>query len=435
MGSETGSVSPVTLKGRRTRLVVAAAGFALCCWASWFAARVALGRVLAETAPGLYRTRYEGEASRVAGRAVALSPADPEAHHARAVAFALSDDEGGAVGELERAAGLRPRHYLVWLRLGRGRERAGDVAGAVEAYGEAARLAPVYAAPRWQLGNTLLRAGRPEEAFAELRAAAESRPTLFPYTVELAWRAYGEDAGATAAALRPETPRERAVLARFLAKRGRAAEAVEQWRAGGAAAGEEERRALVAELIANRQFGGAYEVWSGKTSANGVGVLLDGGFEEKGTGGGVGFGWQFARGLEGFGASLDVSGPREGARSLLLEFKGQPDASARLASQIVLVEPGKRYRLGFAARTEGLVSGGPPAVFVLDAGGPDARVLARAEPPPRDTGGWKGYELEFAAPDDTGAVVVAVRRVPCAAAPCPVFGRVWLDEFSLRQVD
>lgn len=412
---------------------MAAAGFALCCWASWFAARVALGRVLAETAPGLYRTWYEGEAARVAGRAVALSPTDPEAHHARAVASALGDDEGEAVGGLERAASLRPRHYLVWLRLGRGRERAGDVAGAVEAYREAARLAPAYAAPRWQLGNTLLRAGRLEEAFAELRAAAGSRPTLLPYTAELAWRAYGEDAGAMVAALRPETPRERAVLARFLAKRGRAAEAVEQWRAGGGAAGDEERRALVAELIAARQFREAYEVWSGKTPAGGV--LLDGGFEEKGTGGGAGFGWQFARGLEGFGASLDVSGPREGARSLLLEFKGEPDASARLASQIVLVEPGSRYRLGFAARTEGLVSGGPPAVFVLDAGGPDARALARAEPPPRDTGGWKSYELEFAAPDDTGAVVVAVRRVPCAAAPCPIFGRVWLDEFSLRKID
>lgn len=418
------------LPERTTRLIVAAVCFALCCSASWLAARVALGRVLAETAPGLYRTRYEGEATRLAERAVALSASDPEAHHARAVAFALVDDEGNAARELERAASLRPRHYLVWLRLGRGRERAGDGAGAVAAYREAVRLAPAYAAPRWQLGNTLLRAGLTEEAFAELRAAAASRPALFAYTIELAWRAYGEDARAVVEALRPETPRERVALARFFARRGRAAEAVEQFRAGGDAAGDEERRALVAQMIAARQFREAYEVWAGKTG--GVGALLDGGFEEKGAGG-AGFGWQFARGLQGVSASLDVSGPRGGARSLLLEFRGEPDASVRLASQLVLVEPGGRYRLGFAARTEGLVSGGPPAVFVLDAGAGE-RVLAQSEPPPRDTGGWKTYEIEFTATGAAGAVNVVVRRLACAAAPCPVFGRVWLDDFALKKI-
>jgi hypothetical protein len=102
-----------------------------------------------------------------------------------------------------------------------------------------------------------------------------------------------------------------------------------------------------------------------------------------------------------------------------------------------LVEPGGRYRLGYAARTEALVSGGPPAVFVLDAGaaGGDGRVLAQAEPPPRDSGGWKTYGLEFDAPNEAGAVRVVVRRLTCAAAPCPVFGRVWLDDFSLTKTE
>ena len=149
---------------RATRLIVAAVCFALCCCASWLAARAALGRVLAETAPRLYRTEYEGETKRVAERAVSLSPSDAEAHHALAVALALGGDEGGAVTELERAAALRPRHYLVWLRLGRGRERAGDAEGALAAYREAVRLAPAYAASRWQLVNTLLRAGRPRRS-------------------------------------------------------------------------------------------------------------------------------------------------------------------------------------------------------------------------------------------------------------------------------
>lgn len=408
--------------------MVAAVAFVVCCAAAWTAGRAALGRVLAETAPGLRRTEFGGETLRLAERAVAFSSSDPETHHALAVALAIEGDEGGAVKELERAAGLRPSHYLVWLRLGRGRERAGDVEGAVAAYREAVRLAPAYAAPRWQLGNTLLRAGRLDEAFAELRTAAASRPSLFGYTIELAWRAYDEDARAVVAALRPETPRERVMLARFFSKRGRAREAVEQVRAGVGEVSEEERGALVAEMIAARQFREAYEVWSGKSDV--TGVLIDGGFEER-SASGAGFGWEFERRAEVFAASLDVTGPRDGARSLLLEFKGDPRRELRLASQVVLVEPGRRYRLAFAARTSGLVSGGPPAVFVLDAGEGE-RVLAQSESLTRDGEGWKSYEVEFTAPEGATAVRVVVRRVPCAAVPCPIFGRLWLDDFKME---
>jgi hypothetical protein len=130
-------------------------------------------------------------------------------------------------------------------------------------------------------------------------------------------------------------------------------------------------------------------------------------------------------------ASLDVTEPRAGARSLLLEFGGASDALARLAAQLVVVEPGARYRLTFAARAESLVSGGPPAVLVLDAGAA-GRGLAASKPLPRD-GGWEEYELEFDAPEE-GAVHLIIRRQPCAPGPCPAFGRAWFDEFSIRKL-
>lgn len=416
------------------RLAAAAACFVACCWAAWFSVRAGLSRLFSESAPGLLRAGRGDEAARLADAALRLNASDPEARGARACVLAERGDAAGAVDESARAAGLRPRYYLSWLRLGRARAQAGDAEGAAAAYRESVRLAPFYAEPRWQLGNLLLRAGRADEAFGELRQAAASRPALFGYTAELAWSVYGGDVRAVSAAVAPQTPGARTTLALFYAKRGRGVEAVELFRAGGREVSEESRRALVAGLLAAREFHAAREVWAdgvGETGdPGGVGVLVDGGFE--GRAAGPGFGWQFARDLQGVRASLDVSNPRAGAHSLMLEFAGAPDANARLAAQLALVEPGARYRLTFAARAEALASGGPPVAAVLGAGA-EGRVLALSEALPRD-GGWEAYELEFDAPAGEGAVFVSIRRQPCAAAPCPVFGRAWFDEFALRKV-
>lgn len=430
------------------RLVLAAAGFAFCCWAAWLSVRGGVSRLLSEAVPGLFHTEHESRAAGLASEAVALNPSDPEAHAALALALSRRGDSAAAVGELERAASLRPLYYLSWLRLARERERAGDTDGAIEANRESARLAPRYAAPRWQLGNTLLRAGRADEAFAELRAAAASRPSLLPYTLELAWRVYGEDARSVAGAVAPETPQARATLARFFARRGRGAEAVAQFRAGGHAAGGAEQRALVAELIDARLYAEAHEVWSageggeaeereggaaaeaGKREGGGI---VDGGFEGRASYVGGGFGWQFARDVAGVRASIDVTGPREGARSLLLEFGGESETNARLASQLVLVEPRGRYRLRFNARAEKFVSGGAPVVAVVGAGA-EGRVLGESRPLPGDAAGWAEYELEFDAPEGAGAVVIVIRRRPCAGGSCPAFGRTWFDGFVLEKV-
>ena len=100
----------------------------------------------------------------------------------------------------------------------------------------------------------------------------------------------------------------------------------------------------------------------------------------------------------------------------------------------MLVEPGARYRLSFHARTESVKTGGPPVVVVSDASADDARVLAQSKPLPQGTTGWQEYEVELTAAPKTEAVLVGLRRENCDANPCPMFGRVWLDDFSLRKL-
>lgn len=403
------------------------------CLFAWYAARAGTARLFAETVPRVPAGSYEAEAQELAARALRMRPGDPEVRYAAAVAAARRGDYARALAELEESARLRPRYYVSWLRLGRGRERTGDEAGALAAYAEAARLAPAYAEPRWQLGNALLRAGHADEAFAELRLASASRPSLFAYTVELAWRAYGGDAGGAVAALAPRTASERAALARFLVRRGAVDAALAQYREVAPELGREERRALVAEMLKAGRYAAAREVWAGGTDAPAsASAVTDGGFEQRPGGREPGFGWQFVQDAPGVRLSLDQSNPRAGSYSLRLDFNGEPPAG--YASQLLSTEPGARYRLRFAARTEELASAALPLV-ALDTPGVTPggeRLLAESAPLARGTSEWAAYAVEFQSPAE--AVLLTLRRQPCAP-PCPIHGRAWLDEFSLEKLE
>ena len=131
--------------------------------------------------------------------------------------------------------------------------------------------------------------------------------------------------------------------------------------------------------------------------------------------------------------SLDADSPREGARSLKVEYAGNSEPSLAAVSRLVAVEPGARYRLTFSARTKEVVTGGPPVVSVVSAA-KKGEALAETPPLPASTDGWQESALEFTSPPE-GAVRVALRRKPCASSPCPAFGGVWLDAFELRRLE
>jgi tetratricopeptide (TPR) repeat protein len=387
--------------------------------------RAGTGRLRAKEAA---RTLLKGRAE----EAVRISPADPETRSALAAALYRSGDLGGTLAELERAASLRPRDYLLWLQLGRVRDEAGDHEGALLALREAVRLAPYYSEPRWQYGNVLYRAGRLDEALRELRRAAESDPALFPALVDLAWGTYKGDARAVAEFVNPQTSAHRFSLARFFVKKGKVTEALSLIRAA-AGISKEEQRNLLVELIKNRQFKAAYEVWGAGRGPGGAATITDPGFENPVNLSEVGFGWRQERSLEGVRLSLETKGPRSGSRCLLIEWGGNSQPAAAVISQLVLVEPDTRYRLSFFTRTEEVVTGGPPVLVVTDAGDDEARVLGQSKPLPRATNGWEEYEAAFTTPATAEAVLISVRRQSCPADPCPIFGRVWLDDFTLSR--
>lgn len=373
-----------------------------------------------------------------------MTPGDAQAHVSRADTLSISDvlsvRQEAARSYLDSVK-LRPRDYALWGSLGQALDEVGKEEEALRALAEAVRLAPHYARPRWQLGNFLLRHGAEREAFDQLRLAARSDPARFPNLLDLAWRFYDGDSARLELAVRPETKAERLTLARFYIKQGRAGEALRQYQEIGGAVAADERRAMLSALLAAGEFAGAYQVWSlSRAAETGAaesrpGQINDGGFESEVRLNEPGFGWQIGPAGETAAISLDAQEVGEGRRSLRIDFKGASAPAVPLLSQLVLVEGGRLYRLTFVARTQDLVTGGPPVVAVSDASAPERPALAQTEDLKKGHEGWQKFTTEFTPPQTTRALFISLRRRNCAGAgPCPAFGHLWLDGFSLMRL-
>lgn len=383
-------------------------------------------------------SKYAAVAGRLDGadRAVGLSLSDPEAHLIRGALLKADNRLNEAIKEYEQAAALRPRDYVLWLELGLARDEAEKQAEAINAFKEAIILAPDYAEPHWQLGNVLLRAGRTDEAFLEMRRAAQSNHALLPQLIDLAWNIYNGDVPSVEHAAQPQSSAARLALARFAARHGKAADAARIFRTIENVL-EEDRRAFLAELLAAREFNVAYEVWAtmpGRSASHSGSGFTDGGFEEQINFDEQGFGWRIARNLAQVRISIDKAQPHGGSSSLRLDWSGDSNPTSQIVSQIIPVEPNARYRLRFAVRTEELVTGGLPLIAIVDANARDSTTLAQSEPLPPNTAPWQERCVEFTCGKETQAVLVILRRQSCSSGTCPVFGRLWLDDFSLQKL-
>jgi hypothetical protein len=381
---------------------------------------------------GSFLTTYAAQSSQIApaNAAVSFSGSNPDAHYVRATILEATDLPG-AIAEYYRAALARPDDYVLWLSLARAHELNGDTAAAVAAARQAVPLAPDYAEPHYQLGNILLRAGQKEEGFKELRAAAASNPTLMPGIIDLAWRVSGNNVQFVTQAIEPRAPETYRALGNYFRQRNEVEAAVAMYAAAGSVA-DQNRRSYLGELIAQRRFSEAAKLSSaGQRPGAAPGLMSDPGFEEERDLAEPGFGWRIGDKPEGFHLSLDTTNANEGHSSLRIEFDGAPDPAAPVVTQLVLVEPRSHYQLRFAVRSEGLISGGLPRMAVSEAD--TNTLLAQSDQFPSATHGWREYTIDFKLGDSASAVQISLQRQPCEKSPCPIFGHLWLDKFSLQK--
>lgn len=409
------------------RIAVSAMVLLVILLATWRVGRAGFASLLSTYASKSYRIEAAQGALRV-------GPNDPQTHYVRGAILEANGDLPAAVEEYTEAARLRADDYVLWLALARTRELTGNTAGALAAARQAVVLAPHYAQPHWQLGNILLRSGQRDEGFRELRRSGESDPRLLPAIIDLAWQLSGGDIEFVKRTIQPQSPEFYKALAEYFKKRGRVTEAIEMFRAAGGAA-EDERRLFLEELVSARRFNEAAVLWlmdHPEDAPNMASKLRNPGFEQESNLDKPGFGWRQDNKAESLTISLDLNKPKEGRLSLRVDFSGDSDLGPPVISQLILVEPRTRYQLHFAARTEGLVSGGLPYLIVSNA--TDGSVLSQTGLFPRQATDWQDYLLDFNSPENISAIQLMLRRVPCSKSPCPIFGHLWLDNFSLRKL-
>lgn len=391
---------------------------------TWRASQSGYGALLTNYAA---RTDHLNAATGAVGR----DPRNADAHYVRATILEASDLRA-AITEHRNAVKSRPEDYALWLSLARAHELIGTTESAIAAARQAALLAPAYSQPHYQLGNMLLRSGRTNEAFAELRRAAESDPALLPGIIDLAFRISGGNAQFVLQTLAPSTSEARITMANYLRLRDQVDAAIELYTAAGTDAAKD-RAYYVGQLISTNRFKDAAKLWAVDHS-DGVArdQIRDPGFEKDRDLSEAGFSWRAGDKTEGLRFVLDTRERAEGNSSLRIEFVGGHDPASPVISQLVSVQPDTTYELRLSMRTENLISGGLPRVAVLDAA---TRVaLAQSNELDRTSQGWREFGLQFKTGPQIETVQIVVQRQSCATQPCPIFGQLWLDRFSLRRI-
>jgi Flp pilus assembly protein TadD len=368
--------------------------------------------------------------------AVSLAPADPQTHYSLAVvneSTFLPEGFVRSLGEFQLALSLSPHDYRLWLAFAKALERSGDASGAENALNKALELAPNYAHVHWAYGNFMLRQGKTDEAFAEIRKAAESNNTYLQPAVSAAWQFLGGDLTRIRQFF-GTSPELNSMLALFLANEKRFDESVEIWNSLDSAdvktRFKETGNQVFQQMVAAKKYRHAIDIYNSISAESDPGFakerISNGSFEKdvKPENSNV-FEWQLGAGVQPQ-ILFDEIQKSAGNRSLVVVLNSADGRDFRNISQIVVVQPGKKYGFSFAYKSALKTS----ATFrweVADSGG---KVLSESEAVAQESD-WKRVEMSFTAPQDSESITVSLVRAACRDTICPISGKIWFDDFRL----
>jgi len=379
----------------------------------------------------------------VANMAESMAPNDPLTHWRIAQVTQKSlplDQQGPAIAEYEKAVSLSPYDYRFWMSLGTAHEQSGDPVKAELALKQAVTLAPSYAYPHWYLGNLYLRNGRYNDAFAELRRAAEADPELLPQLFNVSWEIYNADPDALKNSVGQDSS-VRAKFALYLLSQKRFEEGMRLWNvltSEEKIKNKETAESIVNTLKTEAKYHDALNVWNDLAYERfrpEVGSIFDGSFEEPiSYASDTVFGWQVKNAPQ-MQIAIDPNKSHSGSRSLRLLFQVRANLDGINLSQLVPVQANTDYDFECYVATEKLETGSAPQVQILDAN--TGTVLFYSSMAPGGTNDWSRINASFKTSDKTEAITLKIVRVKCPDEEqnpvCPIYGSVWYDDFSLKR--
>jgi len=398
-----------------------------------------------------------GEDGASRDQAVGYAPSNPLVVAARAKFLLYRAEpprQEEAIAELQRATLLSPRDYRFWLELGRAYENTGAADRAEKTLRRAVQLAPRYFETRWAFANFLLRTGKTEAALNDLREAVKLSGGVAPYPNHAATMnalntvagVFGNDLEALCGVM-PADNISQIYLAEFLANHDALDQALEIWRKSSADESGYYRRLLFHLLPATQnkgRFAEMREIWQSLMALEGGhpghsagGLMINSGFERQPLSDKypslasppTGFDWTMRHHPE-VAARRDSVERYAGSYSLRLSFNSAMSSEFDNISQLVLVEPSRKYRLSYFIKSKQIPSQEPPYVEVADAMDPASFNLR--SPAPSGTTEWVEQSLTFNAPEISRAIRLTIRSPRLGVVDRMRIGEVWFDDFKLE---
>ena len=348
----------------------------------------------------------------------------------------ISRDLNKAESHIRQAIELMPREYNYHLMLASILESQGNKEDAEKSYREALVLAPNYMEVNWRLANNLLRQNKIKESLDYFRFATNKNLSLLPNCYDLIWNVSNGEISALSG-ITNSSAKAQLMLAQYLARQTKFNEAAEIFRRVDheARQAEPESSLIISELVNANQLVLARELWGELLTIDSTKpqpIIWNGSFDATISSSLAQFDWVlkdsvFAR------VVIDPQEGKTGANSLRIYFLGKD--TARIdgeIKQILMLKPGKRYRLEYQYKTRDLTTPMGPRVAITDLS--SKNVIAASEPIPEGThNGWQPVNFEFTAPASSGALLLQIQRIPKNGYDEPSKGYIWFDDFNLKE--
>jgi tetratricopeptide (TPR) repeat protein len=337
-----------------------------------------------------------------------------------------------AVHYAARAVALAPHNYEYRTLLGAAKELRGDLAGAEVELRAALKLAPHLTTIHWRLANLLLREGKLDQAVAEFRLANEADNELLLPTLNIVWQATDGKIEPLKAAI-GDAPRSRLTLAVFLVQQ-------QKFESASEIANSLDRSLildlpdsgnLIDALISAGQIEQSSKLWRAFLGAEDKPLIWNEGFESPIRDALDQFDWNL-RQSKYVRVGVTTSTARTGRNSLKISYNGVETTTLNNEiRQLVKTRPGARYNLTCYVKAEKLISPDGPRVVVTAQD--SEKPLAASAVIENGSYDWRILTMNFVAPSDAQALVIAVKQSPQFSYVDPTSGTVWFDDFSLQE--
>ena len=348
----------------------------------------------------------------------------------------ISRDLNKAESHIRQAIELMPREYNYHLMLASILESQGNKEDAEKSYREALVLAPNYMEVNWRLANNLLRQNKIKESLDYFRFATNKNLSLLPNCYDLIWNVSNGDISALSG-ITNSSAKAQLMLAQYLARQTKFHEAAAIFRRVDREArqAEPESSLIISELVNANQLVLARELWGELLTIDATKpqpIIWNGSFESSISPSLAQFDWMlrdnpYARTV------IDPQEGKTGANSLRIYFLGKD--TARIdgeIKQILMLKPGKHYRLECQYKTRDLTTPMGPRIAITDLS--SKNVIGASEPIPEGTRtGWQSIGFEFTAPVSSGAALLQIQRIPQGGYDEPSKGYLWFDDFTLKE--